>query len=752
MKPISILNLEKTLGFELNLSTIDDFFHFKNRNTYKIDDNDKVISLNLFENKITNIDFVKEFENLKELDLRNNPIRDFRPLENLKLLILFGYGIHKINSQSYIGDFLKNDIFDMSRHSSKIVAVYIHNHEFLFEKPQIINLGGRNTYCIESYDENSVELICKPNPNFIEHFFGEDIALVSAIVGENGTGKTSLLTKLFNQLIPVRTGEEECVFFIIEETEEIKYYSFFDLESDFKIISKNFKAKNEKSQFYGFPIYFSNYLSDNRIHKNQANSLDLSLMSQILNDLNSQKFKFYNSDFTFSFYKNTQLKRWMKMLSNKEITDILDDYSLPVFKKINIEFHKSNIVATNSIKHYPFKNASYQYREILETEVQNTLSTFDMINDFFRSKTSKYSANESNYMQTIDFLVLELMRYITDLIFNPEKTNIFPKIKNLEDFENLENINSSIEILKLLKNNFYFLDINNKKADIVFPFDLLIDFSVNFEKSIADNDNVILDGNCKVIVNFTTAVTILDLYEKFYFELTKLFKSDYHQFINFFPNIILSSGEEMIFNLISLLHDNKEINTNVDLPAILFLDEADLGLHPKWKKMFVNTLIKILPKIFIGLRIQIIFTTHDPLTLSDIPNGNIIYLKKENGKTVILDTENKPKKSFGANITDLLADSFFIDNGLMGDFAKAKIEDTIKWINLENYKKDSKSQELYQLSQDEYNHHKQIIELIDEPILKMKLAEMIDELKGGKDFQKELARKEIDFLKSKFGI
>ena len=88
----------------------------------------------------------------------------------------------------------------------------------------------------------------------------------------------------------------------------------------------------------------------------------------------------------------------------------------------------------------------------------------------------------------------------------------------------------------------------------------------------------------------------------------------------------------------------------------------------------------------------------------------------------------------------------------MGNFAKNKIEDTIKWINSENHKKDSKPHNPYQLNKGEYNHHKQIIELIDEPILRMKLAEMIDELKDDIEFQKELAIKEIKFLKSKFGI
>lgn len=744
MKPVSILKLEEELGIEINLSTVKDFFDLGNRNTFKINDDGEVISLNLCGNKITNISFIREFQNLKELDLRNNPIRDFTPLANFKQLILFGYGIHIINSQSNIDDFLKKDIFDISKHSSKIAAVYIHNHEFLFDKPQIINLGGRNNYYIESYDDKSVALSCKSNPNFIEHFFDEDIALVSAIVGENGTGKTSLLTKLFNQLIPVRTGEEKCVFFVIEETEEIKYYSFFDIENDFKVISKNFDAKNEKFPFYGFPIYFSNYLSDNRIHQKQPNSLDLSLMNQILNDLNPE----LSSKANFSFYKNAQLKRWMKMLSDKQITTILDEFLLPVFDNIKIEIQR--------LEDYDYRksirNLDYSSVESLKNEVIKVNDIFTSVNRFLEDINSTNSSVEKDTKnEIVNFLMKQFMLFIAKTIFNQEETNrIYPKIKNNKAFDNLTILASSKDLLKLLIDNFYFVDINNKDSELTFPFQSFYDFILKIE-TFFDNGEIKLNRNNEFNLNFISASEILFLHDNIISKLNN-FKIDNYQFLKFYPDKILSSGEEMIFNLISLLYDNKEINTNVNLPTILFLDEADLGLHPKWKKMFVNTLIKILPKIFIGLRIQIIFTTHDPLTLSDIPNSNIIYLKKENGKTVILDTENKPKKSFGANITDLLADSFFIDNGLMGDFAKAKIEDTIKWINLENYKKDSKSQELYQLNQDEYNHHKQIIELIDEPILKMKLAEMIDELKGGKDFQKELAIKEIEFLKSKFNI
>lgn len=728
-KPKLILRLQEELNIEINLSSTGDFFDLKNKNTFKIDNDGEIISLNLFENQIIKIDFVREFKNLKELDLRNNPIRNFKPLEDLKYIALLGYHNLKINSQSYIENFLQNEIFDLGRHTSKISAIYIHGHDFLFDKPQIINLGGKNIYKIEDYSERSVDLSCIPNPSYIENFYGEDISLVTAIVGENGTGKTSLITKLFNQLIPVRKGYEKTIFFIIEEAEKILYYSFFNLEKDFKINSKTFKAEIERSAFYGYPIYFSNYLSDNNIEKDRSNSLNLSLMNQILNDINSDEINIHNSNFSFALYKNTQLKRWMKMLSDKEVNNILDEYSLPIFKNISIEFDGSKVINSNSIKSFQFDIADHKNREKLKLETENALSVFRKINDFLNSKTSLFSNTQPDYIQIIDFLVLKLMQYATNLIYSPKKQNIFPKIENVEDFNNIEKLNSSIEIFELLQNNFSFLNNNFKKADIVFPFNLFFDFSKIIEKIISNEEQVILDGRYKIIVDFNSAKSILDSYELLYLKLEESFKLDNRQFIKFFPNIILSSGEEMILNLVSLLYDNKDKDTNVNLPKILFLDEADLGLHPKWKKMFINTLIKILPKIFIGMRLQIIFTTHDPLTLSDIPNSNIVYLKKQNGKTIVLDDHAKPKKSFGANITDLLADSFFIDSGLMGDFAKDKIKSIINWLDDD-------------INLEDAHYYRQVIEIIDEPLVKYKLKEMYFE-KFPQDFDRE---KEIEKL------
>ena len=127
-------------------------------------------------------------------------------------------------------------------------------------------------------------------------------------------------------------------------------------------------------------------------------------------------------------------------------------------------------------------------------------------------------------------------------------------------------------------------------------------------------------------------------------------------------------------------------------------------------------------------KIQIIISTHDPLTLSDIPNYNIVYIDRiKNEKSDIVhisEGDSKPKQSFGANVHDLLANSFFLEDGLMGDFAKDKIEKTIEWLG----KKLKSIQENTDANLDEVQsvkqYHLAIINIIDEPLLKHKLEEM----------------------------
>lgn len=261
------------------------------------------------------------------------------------------------------------------------------------------------------------------------------------------------------------------------------------------------------------------------------------------------------------------------------------------------------------------------------------------------------------------------------------------------------------------------------------------------------------------------------------------------QIIEFNPDKKLSYGEKSLLNLFSSLNEftiRKNNYLRLKEHYILLLDEADLGFHPLWKKKFVNAITKVVPLIFKKLndnidtfkfpeleerKVQIILTTHDPLTLSDIPNYNITYIKKtpnavDSEISSILNKSDKPSKSFGANITDLLADSFFVDDGLIGDFAKSKINETIEWLNFKKIEleiKDlnesvkstepntikiieAKTNELSILKEIIKNndpiYHQKFISIIDEPIIKTKLMEMYSEVfeENNKYLERELQK------------
>jgi len=161
-----------------------------------------------------------------------------------------------------------------------------------------------------------------------------------------------------------------------------------------------------------------------------------------------------------------------------------------------------------------------------------------------------------------------------------------------------------------------------------------------------------------------------------------------------------------------------------------------------WKKRFIDIILKSVPYFFEGLtpkpNLQIILTTHDPLTLSDIPKHNVIFLEKaEEGKCRI---SSEVQKTFGANITDLLADSFFIKDGLIGNFAKSKINEIITWIN--------ENRNRTEINEKDLEHYQKVIELIDERVIKLKLSEMITELLPDNTFYNDMIDKEIEKLQN----
>lgn len=139
----------------------------------------------------------------------------------------------------------------------------------------------------------------------------------------------------------------------------------------------------------------------------------------------------------------------------------------------------------------------------------------------------------------------------------------------------------------------------------------------------------------------------------------------------------LSSGEkQMVFTLSAAIEHlanlssipTKDPNRVVYHHVNLIFDEAELYFHPEYQRSFILNLISILSSGFIDKRrirsVNILMVTHSPYLLSDIPEQNILFLD-ENGS-------HRKEPTFAANIYDLLKEGFFMNSGI-GAFATMKI-------------------------------------------------------------------------------
>ena len=185
---------------------------------------------------------------------------------------------------------------------------------------------------------------------------------------------------------------------------------------------------------------------------------------------------------------------------------------------------------------------------------------------------------------------------------------------------------------------------------------------------------------------------------------------------------LLSSGEkQMIYTLGTTIYQLHHLNSagagaisysNVNL----VFDEIDLYFHPEYQKGLVKRIVRMIGKMELNRvqHVNIIFATHSPFILSDIHKNNILYL--DNGRDSSAEVGTNP---LGANINDILCQSFFLSDGFMGDYIKDKLLDFIKYLQGEGRQENDYHWEEWD---------EDFIHAIGDPFLKEKLRELYGEM------------------------
>lgn len=149
-------------------------------------------------------------------------------------------------------------------------------------------------------------------------------------------------------------------------------------------------------------------------------------------------------------------------------------------------------------------------------------------------------------------------------------------------------------------------------------------------------------------------------------------------FLKIEPRPRVSSGEWAILSIMNRIYS---LGQQIDgRNVVLFFDEAETSFHPNWQRKLVSDIIGFCSLVFQDSHFHVIFATHSPIILSDIPSSNIVFLRKKAGKKSLrvnvedeVRVEEYKGKTFGANIYDLFRDSFFLKDGPVGELARAKI-------------------------------------------------------------------------------
>lgn len=194
----------------------------------------------------------------------------------------------------------------------------------------------------------------------------------------------------------------------------------------------------------------------------------------------------------------------------------------------------------------------------------------------------------------------------------------------------------------------------------------------------------------------------------------------------------LSTGQEAFLTHFARLNDLKiKLGSK---PIWLMIDEGDLYFHPEWQKRYFSELLDYVKFLFPRNKVQIILTTHSPFIASDLPKQNLIFLKQDDERMCRVANNDIQFETFGSNIHELFTNSFFLEGGLIGEFAKEQIQEIFDWC-----KKTSK---------EGHTNIRNKINIIGEPIIRVKLAEMYAK-KMGENIEESRLQEQINILTKK---
>jgi predicted ATP-binding protein involved in virulence len=597
--------------------------------------------------------------------------------------------------------------------------VYLWVDKYKNIKEQGFNFSGkyRCDFKATQFDDNNIiengNLNIEKHDSYVENLFGDNSLDIIALVGENGSGKSTIFEifslAIFEQKIELL--KNTLLFFIHEDTQSLYCFNAYltNKDSHTKIGPKILHIESSLEQKFSYIDKFTTNQIVSHFFSNWFTS-----------DFTSEHHKFQN---TYQFYQGVQANkyRYMASLSDEEKEDAsffeekIDLKLIELLKKDNNYFYfidQSNIYLFDIIDVNLFSISEFENN--LDHKRFNLFEGYDLIHKVYYFPKLSLFVNEI-MLDLVDELSQEEERFFIELLYNIRNEELIFTIEQIDEYQrdDRKKIEQQIEKNIYIFNNelkTIFLKFNNEKFQFIAKnYDLILNRFVD----ITSNQNLEWQVNIKQLNEIE--MFILKIAHENHIKRISFKNSSSRATLK-----SLSSGEQSIILFLTNVFHALENNSNFKNKIYLF-DEIEIRLHPNWQKKLLSLLLK-------GLlhhrkrNFKCIFATHSPFILSDLPKENTIFLK--DGKNI---SSEIAIKTFGANIHTLLSHGFFMENGLMGEFAKEKIaaiKDFYEKVKVSEYPKKEYEQEF----KDNIDNFRHIHSIIGEPFLKTIIKNYLDDL------------------------
>ncbi len=585
--------------------------------------------------------------------------------------------------------------------------------------------SGAHTF---HYEDSSLSLI-ENEPGILD--FGPRIHGITAIAGQNGSGKSSMCEVTLSTIATLRNGGMGYnIRFrgIVCIERHIFYHESLPLTNKPELVEAGYELipfqnspleqmrPDWRETFIkeGF-IYYSNVL-DLRSGFDNTNMTNISTQTFIVDEyrtgtdfIGEQDRPHHVSDF-----KRYQIGQGYRIMKFYLVNTSFIPFEGPQFLSLKSVYSaNSRWININSVENLDFEysrlinSLQNEVFELIFPANRETSPTLHVDINIINFKLATHQLYRLNLVKAVITTQHSLPEYSMVREFVFEYGIIFAE--ELNEINILAGVHKQLVDLSDIQPGQYQPYI--LKYDYPFPYDWrfpLIESSwiPNNEKS-RELLSLLLTTEESLFIKLNRSIGRISNYS-----FAPYFSAGEYSFLTFYSRLRAAIDEYS--------RDDEERNN-----LVLFIDEAEVGFHPAWKKRFLFQLLDFLNNHTERYTYQIILTTHSPYLLSDLSTRNIILLKRgDEGHTQIIPSGRFT--TFGANIHELLAHSFFLEDGTIGEFAKRTIQNVINDLNVWRIHKANYS--AYSPSESEKNKVRDIISIVSDDIVRNKLMEMYLEL------------------------